>query len=133
MGLSGQQRKQLQSALIDAFPTTASLEQMLAFGLDKNLRAIAGEGSLQDIIFKLIQVANAEGWVEDLVRAARDSNPGNPQLKAIAEGLPNSGAETPLSIPQKPTHQVQTILILAAIPKGLRLDTEISPLLSLSL
>jgi hypothetical protein len=125
MGLLGQQRKQLQSALIDAFPTTASLEQMLAFGLDKNLRAIAGEGSLQDIVFKLIQAANAEGWVNDLVRAARDSNSGNPQLKAIAEGLPNSAPETPPSIPQKQTHQVQKILILAAIPHGLRLDKEI--------
>ncbi|MBR8834453.1 MAG: NACHT domain-containing protein [Stigonema ocellatum SAG 48.90 = DSM 106950] len=104
MGLSGQQRKQLQSALIDAFPTTASLEQMLAFGLDQNLRAIAGEGSLQDIVFKLIQAANAEGWVEDLVRAACDSNPGNPQLRMTAEGLPNSAPETPANIPQKQTH-----------------------------
>ncbi len=57
MSLSGQQRKQLQFALIDAFPTTASLEQMLAFELDKKLRAIAGEGSLQEIVFQLIQTA----------------------------------------------------------------------------
>jgi hypothetical protein len=95
MNLSGQQRKQLQNALIDAFPTTAFLEQMLAFELDKNLRAIAGEGSLQNIVFKLIQAANSEGWVEDLVRAACDSNPGNPFLKAIAEELkPNLEPET---------------------------------------
>lgn len=45
MGLSGQQRKELQDALMDAFPNTASLEQILAYELDKNLRAIAGEGS----------------------------------------------------------------------------------------
>ncbi|MBO3461222.1 AAA-like domain-containing protein [Aetokthonos hydrillicola Thurmond2011] len=98
MGLSGQQRKQLQEALIDAFPTTASLEQMLAFGLDKNLRAIAGEGSLQDIVFKLIQAANAQGWVEDLVCAARESNPGNTTLQNVALWIENSCIEPDTNI-----------------------------------
>ncbi|MBE8990044.1 effector-associated domain EAD1-containing protein [Nostoc sp. LEGE 12450] len=130
MSLSGQQRQELQLALIDAFPNTASLEQMLSFGLDKNLRAIAGEGSLQDIVFKLIQTANSQGWVEDLVRAAFDSNPGNPLLKAIAEELlSNHYLETHKvsspNIPQKQSNQPQKILILAAIPHGLRLDKEI--------
>ncbi|MDZ8083843.1 MAG: effector-associated domain EAD1-containing protein [Nostoc sp. DcaGUA01] len=106
MSLSGQQRKELQLALIDAFPNTASLEQMLAFELDKNLRAIAGEGSLQDIVFKLIQTANSQGWIEDLVRAACASNPGNPKLRDIARGLlPNHDPETSSvsspNIPQK--------------------------------
>ncbi|MCC5622338.1 effector-associated domain EAD1-containing protein [Nostoc sp. CHAB 5715] len=126
MGLSSQQRKQLQSALIDAFPNTASLEQMLSFGLDRNLRTIAGEGSLQDIVFKLIQTAEAEGWVEDLVDAACNSNPRNPRLRAIAEELlPNHAPETTPNSPQKQSHQPQKILILAAIPHGLRLDKEI--------
>jgi hypothetical protein len=130
MVLSGQQRKELQLALIDAFPTTASLEQMLAFGLDKNLRVIAGEGSLQDIVFQLIQAANSQGWTEDLVRAACDSNPGNQRLRTIAEELlPNHTPETysvsSPNISQKQSHQPQKILILAAIPHGLRLDKEI--------
>jgi hypothetical protein len=103
---------------------------MLAFELDKNLRVIAGEGSLQDIVFKLIQTANSQGWVEDLVRAACDSNPGNPRLRAIAEGiLPNPDPETykvsSHNTPQKQTNQQQKILILTAIPHGLRLDKEI--------
>jgi Effector-associated domain 1/CHAT domain len=130
MSLSGQQRKELQSALIDAFPDTASLEQMLAFELDKNLRAIAREGSLQDIVFKLIQTANSQGWIEDLVRAARNENPGNQQLKDIAqELLQNPDPEAPpISLannPQKEINQMQKILVLAAIPHGLRLDKEI--------
>lgn len=130
MGLSGQQRKELQLALIAAFPNTASLEQMLSFELDKNLRAIAGEGSLQDIVFKLIQTAEAQGWVEDLVRAACDSNPGNPRLSAIARGLlPNHNPETSSvsspKITQIQSNQQHKILILTAIPHGLRLDNEI--------
>ena len=123
MSLSGQQRKELQNALIDAFPNTISIEQMLLFELDINLRAIAGEGSLQDIVFQLIQTANSQGWIEDLVRAACKSNPGNPRLRAIVEGLlPNHDPETSsVSSPNIP----QKILILAAIPHGLRLDKEI--------
>lgn len=130
MSLSGQQRKKIQEALIDAFPNTASLEQMLSFELDKNLRVIAGEGSLQDIVFKLIQTAIAQGWVEDLVRGACELNPGNPKLKAIAgELLSNHEKETSSvsspNIPQKQSNQPQKILILAAIPHVLRLDKEI--------
>lgn len=49
------------------------------------------EGSLQDIVFQLIQKANASGWVEKLICAARNNNPGNPKLKDIAEELlPNN-------------------------------------------
>ncbi|MBW4599877.1 MAG: AAA-like domain-containing protein [Calothrix sp. FI2-JRJ7] len=93
MKLSGQQYKELQNALIDAFPNIATLEQMFEYELDKSLRAIVGEGSLQEIVFKLIQAAKSQGWVEDLVRAAYNDNPGNLKLKAIAQDLllnPNS-------------------------------------------
>ncbi|MBD2168431.1 hypothetical protein H6G04_29035 [Calothrix membranacea FACHB-236] len=85
MQLPGQEQKELQSALIDAFPNTASLEQMLSFELDKNIRAIAGEGSLQDIIFKLIQTANSQGWVENLICAAYNHKPGNENLQSIIQ------------------------------------------------
>ncbi|MDF5722032.1 MAG: SUMF1/EgtB/PvdO family nonheme iron enzyme [Rhizonema sp. PD37] len=143
MGLSGQQRKQLQSALIDAFPSQTSLERILDNELDKNLRAIAGEGSLQDTVFKLLQIANAEGWVEDLVRAARDERPGNLGLQAIAqEILSNEATNSPADnkdIQQEPlssssnistqlSPQQQKILVLAANPTGytkLRLDEEL--------
>ena len=87
MSLSGQQRKNLQLALIDAFPNKASLEQMLSFELDKNLNKIAPDSNLQDIIFKLIQKAEAEGWVENLVHAACKYNPGNLNLQTIAQEL----------------------------------------------
>jgi tetratricopeptide (TPR) repeat protein len=90
MGLSGQQRKELQDALIDAFPDTTSLERMLAYELDKNLTAIAGVGNLQDIVFKLIQTANSQGWVEDLALKAHKYNSGNFQLKAIVENILNN-------------------------------------------
>ncbi|MEC4814754.1 MAG: effector-associated domain EAD1-containing protein [Scytonema sp. PMC 1069.18] len=98
MDLSGQQRRELKEAFIDAFPDKASLEQMLSFELDKNLDAIAGGGSLENIVFSLIKTAAAQGWVLDLIDAAHRSNPRNQRLKAIAEQfLQNGSNETPSS------------------------------------
>ncbi|MDJ0733846.1 MAG: effector-associated domain EAD1-containing protein [Nostocaceae cyanobacterium] len=79
----GEQCQKLQNALISAFPDKSSLEQMLYFKLDKNLDVIAGEGNLQEIVFKLIKKAESENWVENLIDAARKSNPGNQLLKDI--------------------------------------------------
>ncbi len=112
MSLSGQQRRLLQSALMGAFPTLVSLEQMLSFRLNKNLRAIAGEGSLQEIVFKLIQIAEAQGWLEDLVCAARKENSGNALLQAIAQELLTGETQIASSpnVPQAPSR-------FAPIPK----------------
>ena len=87
MGLSAPERKKLQEALISAFPSEISLEQMLANECNKNLNAIAGGGNLKDIVFKLIKEAEAKNWIKDLVDAARKSNPENTELKAIAEKI----------------------------------------------
>ena len=87
MNLSGLQRKQLKDALIDAFPNKAKLDQMFFYELDKNLDAIAGEGCLEDIVFKIIQTAEAQGWMKDLINAAEKSNNNNLKLKNIAKEL----------------------------------------------
>ncbi len=83
MKLSGEQRKKLQEAFMDAFVNKASLEQMLSFELEKSLETIAGGSNLQEITFNLIQTAESEGWIEALVCAARKSNPGNFNLQSI--------------------------------------------------
>ena len=130
MNLSGQQRKQLTEALLDAFPDKASLEQLLDYELDKNLDTIAGGSNLQDIVFNLIKTSKSENWIEDLINAARNLNPGNSKLKAVAEELLTNHPKEPLSAPSpnnptKQSTQLQKILILTAIPHGLRLDKEI--------
>ena len=88
MPLSGQQHKELQDALIDAFPEQSSLEQMLWFGLDKNLEVIASGDNYRVVIFKLLKIAEAENWIENLIVAALKENPDNSSLKALV----NNGA-----------------------------------------
>ncbi len=94
MSLSGPEYKELQEALIDAFPDKASLEQMLSL-INKNLNAIAGGNNLNEIVFNIIKKAKAENWVKDLISAARQSNPRNPKLKAIAKELSVPSPSTP--------------------------------------
>jgi len=85
MRLNGPQYRQLTEALLDAFPTPARLTQMVRFRLDRNLSTIALGDDLTEIVFRLIQTAEAEGWTAQLIAGARDSNPGNPHLLAFAQ------------------------------------------------
>jgi hypothetical protein len=85
------QFRQLQQALLSAFPNRAKLKQMVRFGLDQNLDAIATGENDEEVVYKLIEWAQANGNLENLLIAARDQNlggnPGNPQLKRICEEL----------------------------------------------
>ncbi len=82
--LTGQQYEQFTQALVDAY-APQRLTEMVRFRLDRNLAAIALGDDLQEIVFKLIGTAEAEGWTDRLLLAARESNPGNPQLLAFAQ------------------------------------------------
>ncbi len=85
MTLSGQQYQQLTYALLNAFPSLVRLDEMIRFRLDKNIHAIALGDDLKEIIFKLVRAAEAEGWIIQLIVAARESNPGNAMLLAFAQ------------------------------------------------
>ena len=68
--LDGFQLKQLMEDLQHAYPTKQKLTRMLRTDLNKNLEVISTGNGLEDIIFTVIQTAEAEGWVEDLIAAA---------------------------------------------------------------
>jgi hypothetical protein len=76
MRISGIQRKQLHDALLAAFPSHSALEQMVSFGMDTSLAMIAGLGPLGDATFRLIEWAESQGRLEELVHTARAANPG---------------------------------------------------------
>jgi hypothetical protein len=82
MALDPARRKQLQQALLSAFPRTGDLTQLVRFGLDQNLEAIVGDGPLGQVVFALIDWAEAEGRLDDLLAEAGAERPNNPALKA---------------------------------------------------
>jgi hypothetical protein len=81
--LDGRQKKALHAALLAAFPRQASLEQVVLFHLDTHLAVVAGEGPLTEVVFRLMDWAEAQGRLDALVNGARDENPHNPQLIAF--------------------------------------------------
>src|SRR2546421_2449732 len=87
MRLSGPQLKELQAALISAYPSRHDLEVMVLYGLNENLSALAGSGGLEQTVFELLQWAGAREKCEELVKAAIKQNSRNPQLKQVAEQL----------------------------------------------
>ncbi|MEO1653417.1 MAG: effector-associated domain EAD1-containing protein [Bacteroidota bacterium] len=83
--LNGQEKKAFRDALLSAYPDLAGLKQMLSIELDKNLASIVGDGALKNVVFDLIQKAEAEGWVPKLIKGARTDNPDNEALRLFEE------------------------------------------------
>ena len=81
--MTGPQRKKLCLALEAAFLEPDDLAQLVSFGLNKNLEAIVKPGALNSRIFNLVVKCEAQGWLEQLLVAAREENPGNDQLKLV--------------------------------------------------
>lgn len=92
MKLNGTQYRTLFDALVSAFPRISDLEQMVSFEMGVNLPEIA-YGSLADQVFKLVQWAEAQGRLEELILGARRANPGNQNLLLAAQevGLERKG------------------------------------------
>lgn len=98
MDIDGPQLKQLQEALLSAFPTCQGLEMMVFYGLGKSLSAIVGYGDLEYMIFKLLEWVQAQGRLEELIRVALKQNSQNPQLVYIAELVGLSHDQTALTL-----------------------------------
>ncbi|MDJ0772840.1 MAG: effector-associated domain EAD1-containing protein [Mastigocoleus sp. MO_167.B18] len=81
MKLSGKQRQEFRDALVNAFPSYSSLEQMVSFEFNENLESIAGNGEINNVAFNLIKWAEKKERLEELIRGACEENPGNTQLK----------------------------------------------------
>ena len=84
LDLNGEQLERLSDALRDAF-TVQRLREMLKFKLGKRLDDYSLGSDYKEIVFELITAAEAEGWTAELLVAARQSNPGNARLQAVAE------------------------------------------------
>jgi effector-associated domain 1 (EAD1)-containing protein/trypsin-like peptidase len=91
LDLNGPQREKLSEALGSAF-TVQRLRETLDFKLDKRLEEISLGSDYAQLRFDVLKAAEREGWIAELVVAAREENPGNASLLAFAEevGLASS-------------------------------------------
>jgi Trypsin-like peptidase domain/Effector-associated domain 1 len=89
--ISGQQAKMLRDGLIDAFPTTSRLDEMLLHQLDVNRQRIALGDDLDEIVRKVIGEFNRNWEIPKLIQAGRAANPHNPVLATTQQDLARPG------------------------------------------
>jgi hypothetical protein len=95
--LTGLQREKLSNAIRGAF-NKQRLEEMLSFKLNKRLDDITLSDDFRQLVFKVIQTSELEGWTAELIVAARESNPGNHELFEVAQQIGLAPATPPVSV-----------------------------------
>src|SRR5262245_32719804 len=82
--MPGKQLEETRDALLDAFDE-GSLAQMLRLRLDRRLGRSVPTGSLEQMVFALLERSEREGWTADLIREAHRYVPGNARLREVYE------------------------------------------------
>lgn len=89
--LTGEQFEQFGKALVSAFGTEADLKRMVRIGLNRSLSTIAEGANQTQRVDNLIDWAEREGLLGELVAAAKKGNPGNLLLQKFVESLAMMG------------------------------------------
>ncbi|MBM2614241.1 trypsin-like peptidase domain-containing protein [Actinoplanes sp. LDG1-06] len=84
MAIDGGTARLLSDAILDSFEPER-LKQMLFYRLDKQLHRITMKADYESIVFDLIMAADSEGWLDQLVLAARRSRPAEQRLFEVAQ------------------------------------------------
>ncbi|BCH23522.1 nSTAND1 domain-containing NTPase [Mesorhizobium sp. L-8-3] len=88
LDLDGSQIKVFRTGLQSAFVQSDALSLFLREELDRHLNFYAGGNDpLPDAVFKLIEGAQAEGWIIELASKAYEARPKNRYLAEIANAL----------------------------------------------
>ena len=85
MALSGERFNQIQEALLDAFRSASDLAIMVRIELNENLNTITHGSNLKEMIFSLVEWADANGRIEQLISGAHEYNSGNQKLRLLIE------------------------------------------------
>jgi hypothetical protein len=82
-GIFGEVAERLSTALLNSF-NPDQLDQLLRYKLNKSRPRISMARNYDAIVFDIILASDAEGWLQDLVLAARQSRPGDAAIVAVA-------------------------------------------------
>jgi hypothetical protein len=97
--LNGPQAKILRQIILSAFVDGTSADMFLASELNKPpLAVFAGGANLEQQIFTMIRVAQAEGWTGDLIAALQASRPRN----LLVRNLPDALRLATVDVPPRP-------------------------------
>lgn len=85
--LNGPELKALREAILDAYPIPNNFDVMFQSFFGYPRQTIALGNDMQFIVFTVINRAEAEAWTLELLVAARQESPNNPELMAFAQSL----------------------------------------------
>jgi hypothetical protein len=75
--------EKLREAIVASF-TKDDLKQLVKINWDKDLAAIVPDGvAYKDVVFNLIDRADQQGWIGELVLAVCDARPNRPDLQSF--------------------------------------------------
>ncbi len=83
MELIGDRFDQLERALLAAYPDEVPLKRMVRSVLGERLQAIAGGNNQTELIFSLLEWAESENKVGELLRGAHRHNPRNKEVRSF--------------------------------------------------
>lgn len=83
--LSVKQIREIEEALLDAFPTRDDLRYMVRIELDEWLEAIADGANQRVVTFNLVRWAEQTGKIDALLQGASRQNPDNPILQKLMQ------------------------------------------------
>lgn len=77
--------KDLQKALLSAFPNPSELNQMVRYAVNENIHAITRDDNLTVKTYELIMWAKENNKIKELIVGAKEENTGNIELRNIDE------------------------------------------------
>jgi Effector-associated domain 1 len=86
MAVAGEVARELSEALLDAYQPER-LDQMLYYELGRDRARITMAGDYETVVFRLIRAADSEGWLPELVAAARRQRADHAGLLAVAQRM----------------------------------------------
>ncbi|WP_433125329.1 effector-associated domain EAD1-containing protein [Micromonospora sp. CA-240977] len=74
--------RELEAALLDAYPRRNDLERMLLYGMGRRLSDyVGGDLGMREVIFKLLETATVDDWLDQLIDQALTDRTGNARLR----------------------------------------------------
>ena len=103
------ERRQLHTALLAAFPDWNTLATALDLFLGENLNQISAPAAMPTVVMNLIVWGEARGRLAQVIEAARDANPTNPELAAFAQAVIAATPATSLANPEV-ARQIESVV-----------------------
>jgi hypothetical protein len=83
--MTRQQRRELHAALVKACPTQADLNELVFIGMGVSLDAVTSDGALTHRTAELLQWAESNERISELIEQATNTHPTNPELRAYID------------------------------------------------